>query len=682
MVGKVLLPVYGGTPAVWTVCMLFFQSLLLVAYGYVWFLSRVRRWRIVHLCICGLSLLVLPLALVPVLGEGAPEFIILKNLLLQLGLPLLVVGSSAPLLQFAFSQTNQKQSADPYYLYAASNIGSLLALLSYPWLIERYWGVGQQFHAWNVIYGLYLAILYWVLVGVRYQQPVSIVEKSTLFAWHACAKWIFLSFIPCSLMMGVTFYISTDVAATPLFWVLPLALYLLSFVITFARNSIIPHAWVVRFALLFLALPVVGFIIGTNHIPAWLLIITLLASFFVLALLCHGELVRMRPDVSHLTTFYFCLALGGVLAGVFNGLIAPKLFVHAYDYPLIILLAIVCIPVKRNWRSKREWLVPCLYLLMLTLNHYLLPTAFKSYHVIEFLILALIVIRPSSMQSRFLSMAVLFIFIFMPWFNPRPILYQQRNFYGVKQVFSQAGVHVLMSQSTMHGFQVLQDVNPTDGARAYYASVLPVVQYLQAAHQPLAAMVLGLGTGIMACQFHANDKLSMVEIDEQVIAIARDPSLFTYLRDCPPKTTLIRDDGLLAVTKVPDASLELLVMDAFTSDAIPVHLLTLEAFSQYRQKITRDGAILVNISNRHLRVLPVLTAAGRKLDMIVLQKQHAGDPLVGSMAAEWALLTTNEALAARLISQEGWRFVADSEARLWTNDYSNIVPLLKWGRLR
>jgi len=629
MVGKILLPVYGGTPAVWTVCMLFFQAVLLVAYGYVWFLSRIPHWRIIHGCVCLLSLLALPLAFSPVSGDGIPEWLILENLLRQLGLPLLVIASSAPLLQYVFSQSAGKQAADPYYLYTASNVGSLLALLSFPWLIERFSGVNQQFHVWNGIYALYLALLLWILTRSKIAgSPEQVAGRLELtLPWKRCAIWVFLSFIPCSLMMGVTFYISTDIAATPLFWVLPLALYLLSFVITFARKPIASHAWVIRYSLLFLLLPVIGFIMGTHQIPAWQLIVANLLSFFVLALLCHGELVGMRPDVSQLTTFYFCLALGGVLAGVFNGLLAPRLFVQAYDYPLVILLAVLCIPLR------------------------------KKYYV-------------------FFGLMVLF--VFMPWSNPKHVLNQQRNFYGIKQVFSQSGAHVLMSQSTIHGFQVLQDANPTDGARAYYASVLPVVQQLQAAYQPLHAMVVGLGTGIMACQFRAQDKLSMVEIDEQVMDIARDPGLFTYLRDCPPQTTLIHDDGRLAIAKEPDASLELLVIDAFTSDAIPVHLLTLEAFMLYQKKIIPDGVILVNISNRHLRVLPVLTAAGRRLDMIVLHKQQGGDTHLGQLASEWALLTTNEVLAAHLLSQQGWRFVADAEARLWTNDYSNIAPLLRW----
>ena len=693
MVAKVLLPVYGGTPAVWTVCMLFFQISLLIAYAYAWVLSRFPGsyiWRCTHLIICLLSLCVLPLSFVPMPGLGAPEGLILKNLLLQLGLPLLVVCASAPLLQFAYSQTSGKRATDPYFLYVASNSGSLLALLSYPWLVERYSGVILQFHAWNIIYLVYLSLIFWILFAVSYKPVV----RTALTAVHIeCSKkiiWVFLSFVPCSLMLGVTFYISTDIAATPLFWVLPLALYLLSFVVTFATRPIISHAFVVRYTLVVLAFPILGFIIGANQIQAAPLIIANLSGFFMLALLCQGELVRSRPSVEKLTTFYFCLALGGVLAGVFNGIVAPRLFDHAYEYPLVILLALLCVPMNRvdssgvkevTLKGLGIWAMPILVFGLLITNYCLLNVSelnwFKAHHVLDIFVLGLILICCRNTYSLFFSMLVLFVFVFMPWFKPTEVLAQQRNFYGVKQVFSEAGAHVLMSQSTLHGFQ-LQDETPTDGARAYYAPVYSVVQRLQALYQPLHAMVLGLGTGIMACQFREQDSLTMVEIDEQVITIASNPRLFTYLRDCPPKTRLVKDDGLMAATRAADLSLQLLVMDAFNSDAIPVHLLTIEAFTLYKQKITPDGVILVNITNRHLRVLPVLTAAGRELDMIVLHKIQAGNNRLGQFPSEWALLTMNEQLAGRLLGEPGWRFVTDAETQLWTNDYSNLIPLLKW----
>ena len=691
MVAKVLLPIYGGTPAVWTVCMLFFQTVLLLAYGYAWVLSKVKgvcSWRVIHLSVCALSILALPLMFVPVSSAGVPEILILKTLLFQLGLPLLVVAASAPLLQFAYSQTAVKRAADPYFLYVASNSGSLLALLTYPWLVERYTGINQQFYGWSLTYLFYLAFLLYLLLAVRYEPVAPFEIKPVKITLKQSALWVFLSFIPCSLMLGVTFYISTDIAATPLFWVLPLALYLLSFVVTFARKPIISHAWVVRNTLFILVFPILGFILDANQLQVVQLIIANLAGFFMMALLCHGELVRTRPVAHQLTTFYFCLALGGVFAGIFNGLLAPRLFSRVYEYPLAILLALICIPNSYFRKdvsihnSLRNWKIPSLVLGLIIVNYYLPENAWgnwlKAYHVLAFLALFFTMIWSGSKATLFFSMAILFFSVLMPWSKSTHILNQQRNFYGVKQVFSLSGAHALMSQSTLHGFQMQLDEKPTDGGRAYYGAVLSVVQRLQALYQPLHAIVLGLGTGNMACQFRTHDELVIVEIDQQVIDIAKNPLLFTYLRDCPPHTKLIMDDGRLAVKKAADASYELLVMDAFNSDAIPVHLLTKEAFTLYKQKITADGVILVNITNRHLRVLPVLTGVGRELDMIVLHKQQAGNSRLGQFPSEWVLLTTNERLASGLLGKPGWRFVTDDETQLWTDDYSNLIPLLKW----
>lgn len=678
IVAKVLLPVYGGTPAVWTVCMLFFQLLLLLAYSYAWFLSRLRGryWRIIHVGVCLVSLAVFPLSFTPKFLADVPELEILVNLIVQLGLPLLVVGASAPLLQFAFSQTQNKQASDPYFLYAASNIGSLLALLMYPWFIERFSGVKQQFYGWNFVYLIYLLCLLCVLFTVRYEPTIAMPARVNALSWRQQARWVFLSFVPCSLMLGVTFYISTDVAATPFFWVLPLALYLLSFILTFANKPLIPHAWVVRNGLFFFIFPILGFIIGANQVQAWQLIFANLLNFFFLALLCHGELVQSRPKADQLTLFYFWLSVGGVLAGVFNGLLAPRLFAHAYEYPLILLLALQCFPEKAFSLSSKSWVIPSIVLGLMSVN-YFFPITVGQYNLLAILALALIVIWPGNKRTLFLSMSILFIFIVIPWFKPTEILSQKRNFYGVKQVFSTAGAHVLLSQSTVHGFQVQSDGHQTNGTTSYYGVVLPVVEELQQTHQPLQAIVLGLGTGNLACQFNQQDQLTMVEIDEQVIDIAKNPKLFTYLRDCPPQISLVKNDGLLAVTEVPNASYDLLVMDAFNSDAIPVHLLTLEAFSTYKQKIKKEGVILVNMSNRHLKILPVLTGAGRELDMIVLYKMQTPNQRLGQFAAEWALLTNNEPLAGRLLGK-GWHFVTDNKTQVWTNDYSNLMPLLKW----
>ncbi|ASQ45337.1 spermidine synthase [Legionella clemsonensis] len=681
MVAKVLLPVYGGTPAVWTVCMLFFQAMLLVSYGYAWLLSKLAtawEWRFTHSLLVVVSLLGFPFLFVVFPEKGIPEFIILRHLISQLGLPLLVIAASAPLLQFAYSQTRGKKASDPYFLYVASNAGSLLALLAYPWIIERFVGLKTQFYGWTIGYMMYLVVLGSLLFGTSYQPLIK--QKIASYSLSRLLKfqWIGYSFVPCSLLLGVTFYITTDIAATPVFWVLPLALYLLSFMITFAEKPPIPFPWIEKNALFFFIFPVVGFILG-SAVPAWQFIFFHLLNFFIFALLCHGRLIQSRPPASQLTSFYFCLALGGMLAGVFNSLIAPRLFNDAYEYPLVLALGMLCIPKNK---TKGMTLTPLVVLLLLLINYYLPNLGWlaivKKYKVAEFLSLCMIMCWPGNRITLFVSVCILFVFLFYPGLKHSTILFQQRNFYGVKKVSAIPGSNVLISQNTVHGFQLTHLEKIDHGALGYYGPSAQVVKLFRQRKAPLNAMILGLGTGMMACQYEGDDKLSMVDIDKQVIEIAKDPRLFTYLRDCPPQVSLEEGDGRLVVQNIPDSSIDILVIDAFSSDSIPIHLLTLEAFQLYLKKITPDGLILVHISNRHLNLLPVLTAVGRQLDLIVLHKFQPADAKTGQLASEWGLLTANQQFAISLMRTAGWRFVTEGEEHLWTDDYSNLIPLLKW----
>ena len=682
MVAKAFLPIYGGTPAVWTVCMLFFQVILLVSYGYVWLFSFINKppvWRWVHFALAVLSLTALPLIFRPFVMDGHPEWNILANLLMQLGLPLLLVGASAPLLQFAYSQTKESGSSDPYFLYAASNLGSLISLLIYPWVIERFIGLTNQFHFWTIGYGVYLVFLFLVLCVPHYKP----LEKSSgaldNWPWRAMMFWVFLSFVPCSLMMGVTFYITTDVAATPLFWVLPLALYLLTFVLTFRSKPLISQVWVTRNALFFLVFTVLGFILGVSQVRAWQIVLFNLLSFFVLALLCHGALYQRRPKPQLLTLFYFCLALGGVLAGVFNGILAPHWFNWVYEYPVAILLSLLVLSFSK---TTRGWWVPIFVFFLLVTQYFLpvihWPKGVTSLQIAAVCSLGILVVRQHSKASIFVSMSLIFAFIFLPFLQTDHILVQQRSFYGVKQVLEKTGAHILISQSTLHGLQLVGANRPLTGFLSYYGAIKPVVELLQQEFTSITATIIGLGTGTMICQFRETDRVNVVEIDRQIIEIAKDPKLFTYLRDCPVALNIINNDGRLAMEELMDASQKLLVLDAFNSDSIPVHLMTREAFTLYQHKISNDGIILVHLSNRHLDLLPVLNAIGRSLDMMVFFVDHQGDRKLGQFDSQWALLTSNQPFAFKLMKNTGWRFVADNKQMLWTDDYSNIIPLLKW----
>ncbi len=681
MAAKVLLPVFGGTPAVWTICMLFFQTLLVSGYTYAWRLSRLKSaisWRIIHLFIYLVSLCYLPIHLTPMLTGNEPTLIILKTLFIQMGLPILIISSSAPLLQYAFSLTNHEKSPDPYYLYVASNVGSLFALLGYPWIIERFIDTNEQFQLWNKIYVLYLILVFVLLITMRFNPLVVRRPSLTVkLATRDIASWIGLSFIPCSLMLGVTFYISTDIASTPLFWVVPLALYLLSFILTFSEKPLINQSWLIRNTPIAIVFIIINFIFGINIIPAWQTISFNLIGFFMVALLGHSKLFEMRPPAENLTSFYLCLGIGGMMGGVFNGLIAPQLFSRAYEYPIAILLALSCLPVTKQ---ARQWLTPvvvlCLLSLAMLLRHFQWMQPLLKYHVLEVLALIFIMIRPGSKSCHLFAMGMLFAFLFLPQFNSTHIIAQHRNFYGIKRIFSQNNTHYLVSQSTLHGFQIQTGPEKTNGAIAYYAPVAPIIQLMEKRFHPLNATILGLGAGTLLCQFQESSHVHFVEIDEQVIQMATNSNLFTNLHDCKAAAQITQQDGRLAMTQLPDQSSQLLILDAFSSDAIPVHLLTIEAFSLYQKKLAHNGLIVVNVSNRYLNIVPVIIAAAHRLNLIMLYQNDPGNRRLGQLPSKWVLLTSNENLAFRILQLKGWTFVTEQKSILWTDHYSNIIPLI------
>ena len=314
----------------------------------------------------------------------------------------------------------------------------------------------------------------------------------------------------------------------------------------------------------------------------------------------------------------------------------------------------------------------------LVVIHYFIPTikGTSTHQLIAIIALGLIILVRQNKSSLFLSMLILFLLIFLPVFNQDKILLQERNFYGVKQVSSKKEAHAFVSQSTLHGLQFINEKKPLSGLRSYYGATKVVVETMKQEAGSISVTLIGLGIGTMLCQFRATDQVNAIEIDQQVIDIAKNPQLFTYLRDCPPHVKIIKNDGRLALAKIADGSQKLLIMDAFNSDSVPVHLITIEAFTLYKKKISPDGAILVNLSNRHLDLLPLIKAAGHLLNLKVLFLFDNGNAKYEQLQSEWAVLTSNQNLIRRL-QESAWHLADDKKQFLWTDDYSNIVPLLK-----
>src|SRR3989338_2366134 len=483
MVGKVLLPVYGGSPSVWTVTMLFFQVMLLLGYGYAWILSKIKSsmiWRGIHSGLIIICVFSLPDHLYGGLQSGWPVWEMLTVLLQQFALPMVLICASAPLLQFAYSQIRASGSADPYYLYVMSNFGSLVSLLAYPVFIERWIGVTRQFECWRIgfwIYAILAMILLWLPV-YHGLPPLAQHEKS--WRWSSLWRWIILAFIPCSLMMSVTAYITTDVAPTPLFWVIPLSLYLLAFMLTFTNSPLINPNTVTASVLLLMLFPFLSFILGQHALAAWEIILFHLLAFMGICLYILRLLYDLRPPVQSLTLYYWCIGLGGVLAGLFNGLIAPNLFNMPLEYPLLLILTVLFLPLPTN---RLAWIMPCAVTFILFLGIQLPEVAWlgalKPVIICSLVALSLVIIWQRSALFTALSLLILILFIQSNWFKGNESLLRLRNFYGIKQVVRQGDIHLLMHQSTAHGYQWMVEGRPLNPYRAYYGPMQAVVESLQ-----------------------------------------------------------------------------------------------------------------------------------------------------------------------------------------------------------
>jgi hypothetical protein len=701
MFGKMVLPLLGGTPAVWTTCMLFFQGALLLGYLYAHIGPRwlgLRRHTAVHIGLLALSLLLLPIGVAGTAGGlriEHPTAWLLWVLTLSLGAPFTLLSSTGPLLQVWFSKTSHPESDSPYFLYAASNAGSLLALLSYPFLLEPMIPLRGQARLWSLGY---LILLVLVVLSAAYQRTAvatglnvgGIVASTARVGMRTMLRWTVLAFVPSSFFMALTTYMTTDVAAVPLLWVIPLVLYLLSFTMVFARRSILPHAQLVRWQPVgLIALAVIGFW-GPSASGPWLLPLHLIV-FFVTALVCHGELAATKPPPSRLTDFYLCIAVGGVLGGIFNALVAPAVFDSVLEYPLTILIACAVRPRFAGQPSSRRlpWDVAlitaaCAVLVLTRMGDGDRPATAAA--IISSAIVAMVCLRMSRDPIRFtLAIGVVVIAAIVTGRARSGILLKERNFFGVREVRedAQKRIRVLMHGTTSHGAQ------STDPGRrreplSYYHRPGPFGDVFRAL-PPVAGRsvaVIGLGAGVLAAYAGAGEEWTFYEIDPDIARVARDTNYFTYLRDTPATVNVMLGDGRLSIAKAPNHAYDLIVLDAFSSDAIPTHLLTLEALSLYRSKLSETGVLALHLSNRYLDLEPVvgrlIQAAGvagliRANTGRTPELESNGDPSI------WAAIASDSSSLGALPHDPRWRPLRTREGvALWTDDFSNIFSVFLW----
>ncbi|MEA2442579.1 MAG: hypothetical protein QOH76_4003 [Thermoleophilaceae bacterium] len=678
MVGKFLLPPLGSTPAVWNTTVLFFQATLLAGYLYSHLTSRLRWQKPLHVAVLAIGVVSLPIAVAAdVTPSSHPVLWLIGLLAVTAGLPFFALAANGPMLQRWFG------GRDPYFLFAASNAGSFAGLLAYPLLVEPNLTLREQGRAWGVGYGV--AALLVVLCAVASRRRATAEEPVEPAAAAAIDNrrrlmWLALAFVPSSLMLGVTTYATRDLTPFPLLWVLPLAIYLLTFVVAFAPRARPERlARIGRIALPGIAIVVVYTLAIGSQRPLWLLLPLHLAVLAAAALMCHARLAADRPAASRLTEFYVWVALGGVLGGVFNALLAPVVFPGLVEYPLALVAA--CLlrlrpPTTRPalleffFRDPRptkamDVVVPLLFAVAVTVALELASSSFDSRSIIIGLACGLALNLSKRPLRLGLALGAILLAVTLAGGQA---LERSRSFFGIYKVERDGANHLLYDGTTVHGLQRVGSPEPLE----YYGRAGPAGQAF-AALRPRSVGAVGLGAGAIACYGH----VTFFEIDPEVVRIARDPRLFTYLRDCP--SDVLVGDGRRLLSKQPPGRFDLIVVDAFNSDAIPVHLITRQALALY---LSRADAVMFHISNRYLRLEPVLGNLARDGGLVCRAETHkptAGQLDSGLAQSKWAVLARTPAGFGRLTADARWHPCAsDASAHVWTDDYSDLLSAIAW----
>jgi hypothetical protein len=710
MIGKMLLPTLGGAPAVWNTCLVFFQAALLVGYTYAYLQSRLslRARLILYSVLIGGCVFLLPPDM-PTQGfspsESNPFLWLLITLTMRIGLPFAVLSAAAPMLQDWFRFVANDPKEEPYFLYAASNAGSILGLISYPLVIEAGFRLNRQSFIWSSVFVVVAAVIILIaaFIGTRTQATAHHRQpKMAAAPVSSRLKWLLSAILPSALLQSVTTHITTDIAAVPLLWTIPLVLYLLSFVFAFSpRNPVSEGSmrWIQPAC-------AVAVILWTYWFQTDNLLLSIcldLALLFSTSLLCNMILVRNRPEPGLLTEFYLWIALGGVMGGALNAIVAPLVFNSLAEHVLTILAAALLVPISGRKSDQSRGLYIELAAAIL-----LIPTLsagmwlFKSAHGNVLPVLFKLAIGAGAVVALLLTwnnsrrMALLMIGILLVGAasgtgasgKGLTTLLMERNFFGLVRVRldRNADWTTLMHGTTLHGSQYLLAAAKREPT-CYHAKAGPLGDVFRIARGYRGALrvgVAGLGAGTMAAYSMEGDDWTFYEIDPLVLRIAGDPKYFSFLSGSEAKMRVVLGDARLALKSAPDNYFDLLVLDAFSSDSIPVHLLTKEAVELYLSKLKPDGLIVFNITNRYLDFVGLLAGAAQNSGLHGLIAKDSKRPKpTGYCASSWVVLTKYPERLKPFVASPRWGKL-DLEVKdpvVWSDDFSNLVPCLKWDKL-
>ena len=721
MVTKLVLPMLGGSPAVWNTAMVFFQAALLAGYLYAHLLQKLESIRLqvlVHLGLLLAAALFLPLHINGWLGDpdpSAPIGWLLATLALSVGAPFAVLSATAPLLQawFARVRAGYPDGKNPYVLYAASNLGSFLALLSYPFVIEPLATLFDQRMGWTGGYVAFvlmvagLALIVWRRRQDREAEPAPLAATPPI-PWREKAVLILLAAAPSSLMLGVTAHLSTDVASAPFLWVIPLALYLLTFVIAFQSRP-----WIALPVTLVLQAgfgAVVVMVVAFETLDIRVAFVLHIAAFFLAALMCHQTLARRRPPADRLTEFYLLLSVGGVVGGAFTALLAPVMFDMVWEYPLVLVLVGLARPWDRS-RLRGEEIGALVAVGVLaggtailsawmTADEGAWAALWRMLPLFPLQSLCMVLLAPATVCAFLLRdraqafTAALLMIALSAQFVTRgyEASFSERSFFGVMRVAERTDesmggkVHILTHGTTWHGAQA-RDPRYDCLPGMYYHPQTPIGQTTEIiqARGPARIGVVGQGAGTMAAFKRAEDRLTFFEVDPAVDRMSRDPRWFTYISDCAVgEVDTVLGDARLTLANQPAGTYDLLLIDAFSSDAVPTHLLTVEAIEGYLRLLKPDGVVLLHLSNRNLEIVLPTIAAAHALGRPALHGLYLDDRTLPEMAiasTEAVAISPTEAGLAEFRGRPIWREVPETDVRPWTDDYVNLFGAL-WRAFR
>ncbi len=716
---RLLLPEFGGSPSVWNTCTVFFQTMLLLGYCYTWLSTKwlsPKKQIVVHCALLLLTLAQLPVGLRLLesdVAAASPAFRLLIMLTMSIGGPYFAVSTTTPLLQHWFSSSRHKLASDPYFFYSISNCGSILGLLAYPFVVERLFNLDAQGLTWSIGYVLLVGLT--IICGgltvheLRSKSIVSSDEASGEARRDEVAssakqiadrpmtgfrrlRWVMLALVPSAMMLAVTTRITTDVAAVPLLWVLPLVAYLATYINAFARRPLLKYERLLP--ILFPALMVAAWmsLAGPgSQLRAGVEVI----MFLICGIILHGELAADRPSTEYLTEYYFWMSLGGCLGGTLVGMIAPAIFPSYVEFPLILVLAALtqkeCPPVSSGNAKKAARIlgttILCGTAMMACFVHVWASVLATTSQFVGFAALGVFFLMN---HSRGIVLALALVLIPPALLPDTNSLARKRTFFGVHEVTYEEDpdiglrVHMLAHGTTIHGEQVMSPAELQKIPRTYYVPTGPIGEALTLAGAEKSSRkvaLIGLGSGALMTYSKKGDEFDFFEIDPAVRDIAQDPNLFTYLSQGEGKQRVIIGDGRLKLAEEKDGTYDVIVLDAFGSDSIPIHLLTADALDIFMSRLKGDGTLIIHISNRHLDLEPVpgRYAAERNLPALASIKAATTELELaqGQRPTHAIVISKSDELISQLSKLEGWH-PPRRNASLWTDSYSSVLDVLKF----